>query len=193
MRAWKEKILEKFELLQDQARTTWSNLNKREKIILSSALGLLALTLFAFLIKQFSAFLLSPGFSLEANLKEIHHIQYTVRELKDLRMDARRFDRLQMQQSSNFQLNSFIEQEAQTYRVTLKEIKPTRAKSSLAKEKDELYEIQLDPSTSLEASLRFLSGVESALGVRILNLNMKPNYTDPTKLEVQAVIAYSKV
>jgi hypothetical protein len=59
-----------------------------------------------------------------------------------------------------------------------------------AKDKEYL-EVQVKEAT-LDSALRFLQGIEQTLGLQVLDLTVKPDYANPSRLEMTAVISNQK-
>ncbi|PIR22700.1 MAG: hypothetical protein COV44_05975 [Deltaproteobacteria bacterium CG11_big_fil_rev_8_21_14_0_20_45_16] len=191
-KSFRDRLFEQFELRQDQARQQWSKLNQREQIILGAAGSVFALALLVFSLRLLGGLFSSPVFQTEQALDDIQKIQSMIGELRSLRLQVRLFDRQADQKTEDFQVTRYLEEQAQRFGVKIEELKPTRAKSSLVSDEEELFEFNLGKEVSLDQSLKFLEAVEAPLGLRLLSLQMKPNYTDPNKLEVRATIAHHK-
>jgi hypothetical protein len=188
----KDKISQTIDGLQDQAQSAWANFSKRERIILGSAAGLFAVALLALALKFLGGFISGSQFDSAKTMKEVHEIQKLISELKSLKFKADQFDRKSKQKGEKFTMTKHIEDKAKRFRVTVKGVKPTRATSSLTEEGDELFEVQLASGSSLDDSLRFLDAVEDPIGVRIISMSMKPNFTDPSKFDVKFRVAHTK-
>ena len=191
-KAFRDGLFEHFELWQDQARQHWTKLNQREQIILGAAGSIFAMALLVFSLRLLSGLFSSPVFQTEQALDDIQKIQSMIGELRTLRLQVRLFDRQTDQKAADFQVTGYLEEQAQKFGLKIEELKPTRAKSSLVSDEDELFEFSLGKEVSLDQSLKFLEAVEAPLGLRLLSLQMKPNFTDPNKLEVRATIAHHK-
>lgn len=188
----KEKLVDQLIQLKAKALESWESFNQREKIILSVAAAAFFITLSFYSIKVVSSVFMNSGWHENASASDLRLIQDTVQKLQSLRYEATQFDRLLSRQGKDFQMETFLENQARQHGVSLKSVKPSRAKSASAKSKDEFFEIELQNGSSLSASLKFLESVDDVLGLRILSLEMKPDFKDSSKLNVNARIAYSR-
>lgn len=186
----RDQIFEQAEAAREQLRSFWAGLAPRERLILSVASGLLGLVLISFSAKQIGSLFLSSDFDLEQNLEDARRIQSLVAELKNGRFQARRYDRLKEQRPASFQIESFLATQAQTFGLQIREVRPRRINSANAAQSNEkLFEVDIAKGASLDASLRFLESVEEVIGVRLVELRIRPEFEDASQLDVSFVVA----
>jgi type II secretory pathway component PulM len=192
MRVWKEKIVEPLDDLQERARLAWSGLAPREKLILSILGSVFGLLLVIFLLKESVAFFSRHETEMEQNAVAIQEIQGLTERLAKQRLELSLYERLKNRRPSPFSLNNFLESEARKVGVSLQKTAPTKSRAEEGAAEEEWMEIQLATGVSLDMAMKYLALVEEPLGVRIVELTMKPQFTDPSKLDVVAIIAARK-
>jgi type II secretory pathway component PulM len=189
---WKEKIVEPLEDWQEKARQQWLSLNPRERLILSGLASVMTLLLMALFIKEATGFFFRQTSMAENNFKNIERIQRLSDELLQQKVEISRYDALKEKRGEDFKLSSYIEAEAARVGISITKMAPTKVKSGKDSGEEDWVEVQLSRDTTLSPLLKFLAGVEQGLGVRIVELSVKPDFTNPSKLEVTAIIANSK-
>lgn len=191
LRRLKEKILENFEVYQEQFRGWWSKLAFREKVILGSASGLLGLVLLLAGAQQ-GFELLSSAFGRVDLAERLTQVQSQVNRILQLQSQANRYDQLRGGLSDEFNFETEVNRRASRLGLNIDALRPSSTKSLLAEESSRLYEIRFSKETNLDRSLRFLDDLQSILGVRLINLRMKPGFQDRSQFEVEALFAVSE-
>lgn len=189
---WKEKFAEPIEELQERARQQWLTLKPTERLIISVLAAILALLTAILIVKEAFTFFSRHETQVQESLENINEIQKLSAEISDQRMNLREYDRLKSRRGETFKINSFLETEGQRLGVAIEKVSPTKSRSSEKGSDEEWYEIKLGKNTTLDMAIRYLQAVQEPLGVRLIDLSMKPQFTDPTHLEVIAVIAALK-
>ena len=184
---WKEKISEPLDELQEKLKAQWSTLAPRERLILSILGAVFVVLLSTLVFKEAFTFFNRHEIKAEADVQNVSEIQKLSSEISAQRNEINRFDSLKRSRGEPFQINQFIEGRARDFNVSLEKISPAKPRGENSGE--EWVEVRLGKTTSLSAALRFLKSVEEAIGVRIVDLEMKPQFADMTKLDVVAVIA----
>ena len=180
----------KIDALREKLQSFWSELAPREKLILIVAGSLAGFLAVIFLGQQLGQIILKSGPSAQATYSDSKEVLRYVSELKNQRFQAQRFDRLKTQRAENFNLEEFLQKNSKLYGLQVESVLPKKiASSKEADPTDKLFEVKLRSGSSLDASLRFLNETEEVLGLRILELNMAPQFDDPTKLNVQFLLA----
>ncbi len=193
LKQFKDKTVERFEEVQEKFRAQWLAFSPREKMIVSSLVGVLTLLIIALVVKETSGLLTKVSSQAEMNFNNIEKIQNLLRDLTLQRGDLMKYERLRGKRGSEFDLQKYIQQEAARYGATVAKISPTRALAADGNEiKDEDWaEVQLKDAT-LDSALKLLSSVEETLGLKVISLNIKPQFADPTKLDITTVISNTK-
>jgi type II secretory pathway component PulM len=192
-RQFKEKTIERFDETQEKVRAQWMAFNPREKMIVSTLAGVMLLLLVVLIVKETSSLFSRVSNEAGSNYKNIERIQSLMKDLAQQRADLQRYERLRGKRGDSFKLQSFIESEATRYGAMVQKVSPVRAMGTNDKEKtdEEWMEVQLK-DTSLDSMLKFLTSIEETLGLRIVELKVKTQFADSTKLEITAVIASVK-
>lgn len=180
----------KLDTLREKLQSFWSELAPREKLILIVAGSLAGFLAVIFLGQQLGQIILRSGPSAQTTYADSKEALRYISELKNQRFQAQRFDRLKTQRAENFNLEEFLQKNSKLYGLQVESILPKKIASSKEVDpSDKLFEVKLKSGSSLDASLRFLNQIEEILGLRILELNMAPQFDDPTKLNVQFLLA----
>lgn len=188
IKALKDQLFERTDELQERARTWWSSLNQRERIILGSASAFFGALLVIFLARELSSLISDASDRARGLAEDGKKIQMLINQIVETRTQADRFDNLSSG-GDNSSLKDFSDRQASRFGVALQSAKPGSTKSSLVEEGEETLEVQLAPDVSLSAALNYLEGVQSRLGVRLIHLRIMPNTTDRSKLKVEAMFA----
>jgi type II secretory pathway component PulM len=193
LRHLKEKIGERYDEAQEKLRATWLAFNPREKMVVSILAGIMGFLIVALIVKETSTLFSRASSEAESNYKNIEKIQALLRELSQQHSDLMRYERLRGKRGENFKLSGFLESEATRYGAVVDKVAPTRALLGDGKEnaREEWVEVQLK-DTSLDSMLKFLSSIEETLGLKIVELKVKPQFADSTKLDITAVISSTK-
>ncbi len=195
---FREQFQEPFEEYQEKARQFWLTLAPREKIIISVLTGILGVLIVVFVVKESTSLLISASSTAERNMENAERIQRLAAELSDQRMELQRYTQLdQKRGGENFSLTGFLNAQAAEAGVTVAKVSSTRprvtaGKTESADEAEEWVEVQFGKGAALEPTMRFLSEAEEALGVRLVELTIKPDFAEPNKLDVTAVFAGKK-
>ena len=189
---FKEKIQEPAEELQERLRQQWLSLNTRERLILSSLASLVVLLLSVLIIKEAFSFFSRHENRVQETMNSIGDIQELSAEIGRQKIELGRYERLKAKRGSDFKIASFLENESRKFGVTVEKASPTKSKSTTATADEDWMELKLGKDTNLDAALKFLQSIEEPLGVRIVELTIKPQFADPTKLEVLAIVAAQK-
>jgi len=189
---WREKILEPFEELQERARQQWLTLAPRERLIVSVLASTMVLLLSILIIKEAFTFFSHHENQVSESLINIGEIQALASELSKQRSDLVRYERLRNRRDKDFKLTTFLESEAQKFSVVIDKMNPTKARTTEKDPSEDWVELKLGSNSNLDSVLKFFQGVEEPLGLRVVELAIKPQFTDPTKLEVTATIAAKK-
>lgn len=184
---WKEKIAEPWDELQEKLRAQWAALAPRERLILSVLGSVFAILLSVLLIKEAFTFFNRHETKAESDLLNISEIQKLSSELSTQRNELNRYESLRRKRGEPFQINQFFESQARDFNVNLDKISPAKPRGEASDE--EWVEVRLGKSTTLSSALKFLKSAEEAIGVRLVDLEMKPQFTDMTKLDVVAIFA----
>lgn len=189
---WNEKLAEPLEEIQERLRQHWLSLAPRERMIVSILGSVLLFLLAVLLVKEAYTFFSRHENQITESMSQMTDIQQLSAELSRQRNDLSQFERLRSRRSEDFKLSTFLETEARKYGVTLEKVSPTKPRDvDVAKEEDWM-EVRLAKDTTLDNALKFLRSVEEVLGVRLIDLQIRPQFTDPTKLEVIATVASRK-
>jgi type II secretory pathway component PulM len=183
---WKEKIAEPWDELQEKVRTQWSSLAPRERLILSVLASLFVVLLSILLIKEAFTFFSRHEMRAESDFQNVAEIQKLSSELANQRADLSRYESLRRKRTEPFQINQFIETQARDFNVSLEKISPAKPRGD---SDEDWVEVRLGKNTTLSSALRFLRSVEEPIGVRLVDLEIKPQFADITKLDVVAVFA----
>lgn len=186
------KILEQIEPYQDKIKDYWNALSQREKIIAGITGAVFALAVVYSIGTQLVGVVSSLRFDSQNAQEQIADIQALAARVQNYKREATRYERLVQRRGENFQVNSFVENAARRSGVSIKSISPQRVRSGGAEEGAELYNLELESGATLEASLRFLKDLEEVIGLKILTLSMKTDFTDASKLEVKASLSFRK-
>lgn len=189
---WREKIAEPLDELQERARQQWMTLAPRERMILSVLASVFSLLLAILLVKEAFTFFSRHEDQVAESLSQITEIQKLSAEISRQRDGLGQYERLLARRDQDFKLNTFLETEARKFGVTVEKISPTKARLQEGDPEQEWVEVRLGKETSLDNSLKFLKSLEEPIGVRLVDLQIKPQFTDPTKLEVIATVASLK-
>ncbi|MDB5036886.1 MAG: hypothetical protein JWQ35_414 [Bacteriovoracaceae bacterium] len=193
IRAYKEKFFEKFDEVQEKLRAQWFAFNPREKMIVSILAGVMGFLIVALIIKETSSLFSKASSDAENNYKNIEKIQTLLKDLSQQRSDLMRYEKLRGNRGESFKLSGFLETESAKYGITIAKTSPARALSADGKESKNEEWLSVDiKDTSLDSILKFLSSVEETLGLRVVELKVKPQFADATKLDVTTVIASLK-
>lgn len=185
---WREKIVEPLEELQERLRQQWLSLNARERLILSILAGFMCLLLSALVIKEATTFFFRSEFEAQNNLKNIERIQRISQDLLSQRSDIARYDRLKEKRGETFKFSNFIESEAKKFGIGIAKMAPVKAAVDDKAPEQEWVEVQLKDA-NLDALMKFFQSAEEMLGVKIVEMNIKPQFSDSTKLEATAIFA----
>lgn len=188
VKRFRDRFSEPLEDLQERARSYWLGLAPRERLILSILGGLTALLFTALLLKETFGFFLGHEHMTESNLKNVSRIQTLAGELATQRADMMKYERLLSRRPSPFKLSTYVESEAQKYGIGVSKAAPSKAPAN-ASEGEEFLEITLSSGVGLDRLLKMLQSLEETLGVRLVELTIKPEFADPTKLNVVFTIA----
>lgn len=191
MTQWREKIAEPLEEIQEKVRQQWLGLNARERLILSILAGVLCLLLSVLILKEATTFFFRSELEAQNNLRSVEKIQRISQELLAQRSEMQRYDRLKEKRGDGFKISSFIEKQAQAVGINISRMAPTKALTAENETDADWVEVQVKEA-SLESSTQFLSSVEEALGVRLVELEMKPLFSDVTKIEFLAIFSVQK-
>ena len=180
----------KIDVVREKLQNFWGELAPREKLILIVAGSLAGFLAMIFLGQQLGQMILKSGPSAQTTYSDSKEVLRYVSELKNQRFQAQIFDRLKTQRAENFNLEDFMQKNSKLYGLQVESVLPKKIASSKEVDPtDKLFEVKLKSGGSLDASLRFLNETEEVLGLRILELNMAPQFDDPTKLNVQFLLA----
>lgn len=188
---WREKVQEPLEELQERLRQQWLSLNSRERLILSILAGVMCLLLSILVIKEATTFFFRSELQAQNNLKNIEKIQRISQDLLSQRSDITRYDRLLDRRGEGFKISTFIEDEAKKYGIVIAKMAPVKAQVDDKAPEQEWVEVQLK-DVSLDSVMKFLQSVEEMLGIRMVELSIKPQFSDSTKLEVTTIFANLK-
>ncbi len=188
---WREKMIEPMDELQEKARQQWQSFAPRERLILTILAALMSLSLSVLVLKEGYSFYSGHANQVETNFKNVDKIQSLISELKSQRSSLLKYERLSTKIGPDFDLNSYMQSQATKFGVSLTKTAPTRPKTGSDNSKEEWLEIQMAP-TSLDSAIRFLESVEESLGIRLVELSVKPQFADPSKLDITAIWAHSK-
>jgi hypothetical protein len=185
------KILEKAQDLQEKARQFWMTLNMREKILLSIIAGFMSVLVVAAVVKQGAGLVFERASQAEQTVQNIGKIERLAKKLIQQRGPLLRYERLRAKRGDNFDAISFIKTQASKFGAEVKKVSPTRPKEA-SEENLEWIELQLGGQTSLSAAMKLLESIEEPLGVRIVELSIKPQFSKKSQLEVTALITNAK-
>lgn len=193
LRQWKEKAGERVDEIQEKVRAQWLAFNPREKMIVSILAGVMGFLVVTLVLKETIGLFSKVSSEAETNFKNIERLQSLLKDLQQQKTDLSRYDRLRGKRGETFQFQGFLESEAAKFGAVVQKVSPVRAITGSEKEKptEEWMEVQLK-DTSLDSMLKFLSSVEDTLGLRLVELKVKPQFADATKLDITAIIASSK-
>ncbi len=193
MTFWNERWTERFEEQRERVRTWWLGLAPREKSVLSVLAGLVVVLLMAVIIKETSVILNRVASQAESNYGHMERIQTWVSELQNQRASLMRYDRLKQQRRDDFEFQAFIEQEAKRFNINLSKSAPARVVGGPSVEKSEEWlEVDLKDA-ALENLVKFLASIEDTLGLRLVELQIKTQFQDPTKLDSTLIVSNKKV
>lgn len=187
---WKEQALEGIETAREKVIQFWKPLNIREKWILGVAGTSFASLLFYVLLSQTWAWVGSRIQGEQISEREIRQVQRLVEDLMSHRMEIRRYERLRLEKGENFNLESYIRDQANQLGLSIRSLEPIQPTTPLVGPEEEYLELKLELQSPLAGSLRLLDQLESILGVRVVTLSMKPNFSDRSQVEVTAGIAH---
>lgn len=182
-------MFEPLEEFQEKARQQWLSLNPRERTVLSVLAGVLCLLLSALVVKEAAGFFFRAESMAQNNLKNIERIQRLSDELLQQRSEMGRYDRLKGKRGEDFKITTYIETEAAKFGLSIAKMAPTKAQIDDKAPAQDWVEVALGKEATLDRVLKFLDSVEETLGVRIIELSIKTQFQDPTKLEVTTIIA----
>lgn len=188
---WREKVVEPLEELQERLRQQWLSLNARERMVLSILAGVMCILLSALIVKEAATFFFRSELEAQNNLKNIEKIQRVSQELLTQRTDISRYDRLKEKRGEAFKISTFIESEAQKFGITIAKMAPVKAQVDEKAPEQEWVEVQVKDAR-LDSLTKFLQSAEETLGLRIVELDLKPSFSDTTKLEMTATFANLK-
>ncbi len=189
---WRDKVVERFEDLQERARQQWMTLAPRERLIVSVMASLLVVLLSVLVVKEVFTFFSRHDRAVQASLENIGSIQSLSAEISAQRTQLIQFDRLRNMRGAEFQLNSFLENQARQFALSVEQINPTKVRTPNPSAEEDWVEVKLAKDVRLDGVLKWLRAIEEPLGIRIIDLQIKPQFADPTKLEVSAVVAATK-
>lgn len=189
---WREKIVEPLDELQERARQQWLTLAPRERLIVSVLASVMIALLGILVVKEAFTFFSRHENQVSESIQNITEIQNLASEISKQRVDLIRYERLRNKRDKDFKLSPFLESEARKFSVSIEKISPTKARTTEKDPAEEWVELKLGKDTTLDSALKFFQGVEEPLGLRIIEMSIKPQFADPTKLEVTAIIAGKK-
>ncbi|MBN8555981.1 MAG: type II secretion system protein M [Deltaproteobacteria bacterium] len=189
---WRDKIAEPLDEWQEKIRQQWISLNPRERMVLSILAAIMVLLIAALIIKEGAGFFLRQAGKAENNYKNIERIQRLSDDLLKQRADISRYEMLKTKRGESFKLSSFLEGEASKSGIVISKMAPTKVKAISDYGDEEWVEIQFSKETNLDSLLKFLTRAEEGLGVRLVELSIKPDFANPTNLEVIATVANIK-
>lgn len=193
LKVFREKFTEKFEETHEKLRAQWMSFSPREKMVVSIMAGVMGLLVCALIIKEGATLVSRVSSQSERNLENIEKIQVLLRDLSAQKADLMKYERLRGKRGETFDLQKFLVEEATRYGANLEKSLPTRALSPDGKEikNEDWVEVTLKDA-SLDATLKFLSSIEDTLGLKVMELKMKPQFADPTKFEVVTLISSAR-
>lgn len=195
LRRWKDKFVEKVEEVQEKFRAQWLALNDREKKILTTLAALVGVLIFAVAVKETSAVFTHVASQSESNIKNLERIQSYVQELQSQNSDLMKYERMFAKRGGDFVFTSFIDTEAKRFGLNLTKTSPTRAltdsKSDKSDNLEEWLEVQIKDA-SIDSLVKFLASIEETLGLQLVDLSIKPQFQDITKLDMTVVISNKK-
>ena len=189
---WRDKMAEPLDEWQEKIRQQWLSLNPKERLVLSILAVIMFLLIAALAAKEGAGFFLRQAGKAENNYKNIERIQRLSDELLRQRADISRYEMLKTKRGDSFKLSGFLEDEASKAGVVISKMAPTKVKATSDYGEEEWVEVQFSKETNLDSLLKFLSHVEEGLGVRLVELSIKPDFTNPTKLEAVVTVANIK-
>ena len=181
------KPLELINEWQEKVRQYWITLNPREKILLSSVAGVMCLLLVLAVGKQIFGAVFERAAQAEQVQANIGTIDRLSKKLRKQQGSLLSYERLRRLRGDNFDLIAEIRKNAPLYGADIKKLAPTRAKKA-TEEDAEWIELELGGSTTLSAAVKLLESIERPLGVRIVELSMKPQFSNKSQFEVTALI-----
>lgn len=188
----REKVFEPLEEWQEKGRQHWLSLNPRERVIVSVLAAVMTTLIAVLVVKEAVGFIYRHEYLAESNLKNVARIQKLTSDLNQQRSDLLKFERLKGKRGTDFQLNKYLENEAGRSGVSIAKISPTKSKTTQPSENMEWVEVQLMQETMLMPALQFLQSIDETLGLQLVELSIKPQFADPTKLNITAVISNDK-
>lgn len=192
LRQWKDRLAEKIDESQEKVRAQWLALNEREKKIITTLAGLVAVLIFAVGVKETSSVFTHVASQSESNIKNLEKIQNYVQELHAQGSELMRYERLSSKRGENFVFSAFIESEAKKFGLNIAKTSPAKVLAEDKAEKSEEWlEIQIKDG-SLDSIVKFLASIEETLGLGVIELNIKTQFQDITKMDMTAVISNKK-
>jgi len=161
-------------------------------MIVSVLASVMIVLLGVLVVKETVTFFSRHENQVQAMMDHIGEIQKLSSEISKQRSDLIRYERLRNRRGQDFKLSTFLESEARKYNVVLEKVGPTKPRNPDDAAEEEWVEVQLGKDTTLDAALKFFQSAEEPIGVRLVELQMKPQFTDPTKLDVTAIMAAKK-
>lgn len=189
---WREKIVEPLDELQERGRQQWMTLNPRERLIVSVLASVMVVLVAVLVVKEAFTFFSKHENQVQSMMDHIGEIQKLAGEISKQRSDLVKYERLRNKRGNDFKLSTFLEGEARRYNVAIEKLSPTKPKTTEKDSDEEWVEVKLAKETTLDAALKFLQAAEEPIGVRLVELEIKPQFTDPTKLDVLAIVASRK-
>jgi type II secretory pathway component PulM len=189
---WREKIVEPLDELQERGRQQWMTLNPRERLIVSALASVMVVLIAVLVVKEAFTFFSKHENQVQSMMDHIGDIQKLAGEISRQRSDLVKYERLRNKRGNDFKLSTFLEGEARRYNVAIEKLSPTKPKTTEKDADEEWIEVKLAKETTLDAALKFLQAAEEPIGVRLVELEIKPQFTDPTKLDVLAIVASRK-
>lgn len=174
--------------LQEKLSQFWQNLQPRERLLLSITVGTTTFLLLLFFIKNTISVFYDQSTKAEKNYASYSKIQQLAEEMIKQKPLLLRYERLRAKRDENFNTTNFIQQQAANAGVTLTQISPTRPRGTKETENTEWFELKMGEGSTLPSALKLLQSIEEVLGMKVVEISVKPQFSDPTQLDVTAVI-----
>lgn len=183
MESWKE-VLGQLQVL----RTYYARLSERERLIVLGSVGAGIVFIMVLVYSTLLATTASMDRKIDtarANLKQIQELR---KEYVKTERQIEQFDRMIQRTSPDFQLATHLEQLAQRNGVSIDSLKDQPAPSN------DLYkETQVSVSVrqvTLRTLIDLLHEIENSRELlRITSIQVKPNFQDPTQLNVKFTVS----
>lgn len=169
----------------DQIREFYDKLERREKLIVNVLVGFIAVLIVYSIIAGLFDSLSQYERKIQDTLKTARKVESVMRVIADSKRKIDRYERLLARRGSNFSITAFLEREAQKKGLQIKNVSQPKFEDLGNQVSKISVSVDMESNAQLGAIIDFLGAIERSPNLlRVSQLNIKPRFDDPQKLEV---------